>query len=141
MNFAKTHTVCLLRNAMSKENSTGAPSSGEPSLESLDDCGLRFLLAKKQYMYLKHCLPMAQRKNLQKQGMSKKSLRLTLCFIKIPKFLISRIEQFKPDLGIPLRKWGWIIEHDSFSCQRNTYLARAKVSDYCQMLYIFLLLD
>ena len=62
------------RNAMSKENSTGAPSSGEPSLESLDDCGLRFLLAKKQYMYLKHCLPMAQRKNLQKQGLSSSNL-------------------------------------------------------------------
>ena len=89
---------------MPKENSTRAPSSSEPSLESLDDCGLRFLLAKKQYIYLKHCLPMAQRKNLQKQGMSKKSSRPTLCIIKIPEFLISRIEQFKSDLGIPFRK-------------------------------------
>ena len=53
----------------------------------------------------------------------------TLCIIKIHKFLISRIEQFKSDLGIPLRKWGWIIEHDPFSCQRNTYLARAQVID------------
>ncbi|XP_049871334.1 dmX-like protein 2 isoform X2 [Pectinophora gossypiella] len=36
--------------------------------DSLDDCGLRFLLAMKHYGYLLRCLPLAQRANLQRTG-------------------------------------------------------------------------
>ncbi|XP_015792670.1 dmX-like protein 2 isoform X2 [Tetranychus urticae] len=44
----------------------GAPISAD----SLDDCGLRFLLAMRQHTYLLRCLPYAHRKMLQKQGLS-----------------------------------------------------------------------
>ncbi|XP_034833507.1 dmX-like protein 2 isoform X4 [Maniola hyperantus] len=36
--------------------------------DSLDDCGLRFLLAMKHYGYLLRCLPIAQRASLQRTG-------------------------------------------------------------------------
>lgn len=36
--------------------------------ESLDDCGLRFLLAMKHFTYLLRCLPLNQRALFQKQG-------------------------------------------------------------------------
>ncbi|XP_037292444.1 dmX-like protein 2 isoform X2 [Manduca sexta] len=36
--------------------------------DSLDDCGLRFLLAMKHYGYLLRCLPLAQRATLQRNG-------------------------------------------------------------------------
>ncbi|XP_013140314.1 PREDICTED: dmX-like protein 2 [Papilio polytes] len=36
--------------------------------DSLDDCGLRFLLAMKHYGYLLRCLPLAQRASLQRDG-------------------------------------------------------------------------
>ncbi|XP_032514293.2 dmX-like protein 2 isoform X1 [Danaus plexippus] len=36
--------------------------------DSLDDCGLRFLLAMKHYGYLARCLPLAQRASLQRAG-------------------------------------------------------------------------
>ena len=38
--------------------------------DSLDDCGLRFLLVVKHYSYLMRCLPPAQRAQLQQQGVS-----------------------------------------------------------------------
>lgn len=37
-------------------------------IDSLDDCGLRFLLAMKHYAYLLRCLPLAQRATLQRAG-------------------------------------------------------------------------
>lgn len=37
-------------------------------VDSLDDCGLRFLLAMKHYGYLLRCLPLAQRATLQRNG-------------------------------------------------------------------------
>ena len=40
---------------------------GDQSLESLDDCGLRCLLAMKNHCYLKRCLPIGQRAALSKQ--------------------------------------------------------------------------
>lgn len=50
--------------------STKVPFSktSEISTESLDDCGLRFLLAMKHYTYLLRCLPLNQRCIFQKQG-------------------------------------------------------------------------
>lgn len=42
--------------------------TSELSNESLDDCGLRYLLAMKHYTYLLRCLPLNQRCIFQKQG-------------------------------------------------------------------------
>lgn len=36
--------------------------------DSLDDCGLRYLLAMKHFNYLLRCLPLAQRAQFQRQG-------------------------------------------------------------------------
>ncbi|GFU53274.1 dmX-like protein 2 [Trichonephila clavipes] len=42
--------------------------------DSLDDCGLRFLLAVRHYVYLTLCLPLSQRAQLQNQGLGSHSL-------------------------------------------------------------------
>lgn len=42
--------------------------------DSLDDCGLRFLLAMKHYNYLVRCLPLSQRAQFQRQGMASNNL-------------------------------------------------------------------
>ncbi|XP_022241502.1 dmX-like protein 2 isoform X2 [Limulus polyphemus] len=42
----------------------------QATTESLDDCGLRFLLAMRHYTYLLRCLPIVQRAQLQRQGLS-----------------------------------------------------------------------
>ncbi|XP_022257757.1 dmX-like protein 2 isoform X5 [Limulus polyphemus] len=42
--------------------------------ESLDDCGLRFLLAMRHYTFLLRCLKIAQRAQLQRQGLRTDSL-------------------------------------------------------------------
>lgn len=47
---------------------TAIPKTSEVSTESLDDCGLRFLLAMKHFTYLLRCLPLNQRSIFQKQG-------------------------------------------------------------------------
>ena len=39
------------------------------SADSLDNCGLRFLLTMRQHIYLLRCLPLVQRKGLQKSGL------------------------------------------------------------------------
>ncbi|XP_074603304.1 rabconnectin-3 alpha isoform X2 [Brevipalpus obovatus] len=44
------------------------------SADSLDDCGLRFLLTMRQHTYLLRCLPFAHRRLLQKNGLSSASL-------------------------------------------------------------------
>lgn len=44
------------------------------SSDSLDDCGLRFILTMRQHIYLLCCLPLVQRKQLQVQGLSSSSL-------------------------------------------------------------------
>lgn len=43
-------------------------ASGNSLTDSLDDCGLRFLLAMKHYTYLLRCLPLNQRSQFQKHG-------------------------------------------------------------------------
>ncbi|KAG7300161.1 hypothetical protein JYU34_015710 [Plutella xylostella] len=45
-----------------------ACQNNEVSPDSLDDCGLRFLLAMKHYGYLLRCLPIGQRAALQRAG-------------------------------------------------------------------------
>jgi hypothetical protein len=42
--------------------------------DSLDDCGLRFLLAMKHYNYLLRCLPIVQRAQFQRQGVATNNL-------------------------------------------------------------------
>lgn len=42
--------------------------------DTLDDCGLRFLLAMKHYNYLLRCLPLVQRAQFQRQGISSNNL-------------------------------------------------------------------
>ncbi|CAD5221721.1 unnamed protein product [Bursaphelenchus xylophilus] len=47
---------------------SGYASSGT-GIETVDECGLRFLMAMKQHDYLLLCLPRAQRQKLRQQGM------------------------------------------------------------------------
>lgn len=47
---------------------TNKDTSGNSLTESLDDCGLRFLMAMKHYTYLLRCLPLNQRAQYQKHG-------------------------------------------------------------------------
>ena len=60
--------------AKTETSTETGPQGNEPSPESLDDCGLRFLLAMKHFAYLQRCLPLAQRKLLQRQGMASQHL-------------------------------------------------------------------
>lgn len=68
--FAERFANDAAKTAIAKENLTGNPSDSEAavSTDSLDDCGLRFLMAMKHFNYLILCLPLAQRTQHQKQG-------------------------------------------------------------------------
>ncbi|XP_046412753.1 dmX-like protein 2 isoform X1 [Neodiprion fabricii] len=72
--FAERFAIDAAKNAIAKENLTGIPAGEEISTDSLDDCGLRFLLAMKHYNYLIRCLPLSQRAQFQKQGVSTNNL-------------------------------------------------------------------
>ncbi|KAK6643958.1 hypothetical protein RUM43_000223 [Polyplax serrata] len=72
--FAERFANDAAKTAIAKENLTGVPHGNEISTDSLDDCGLRFLLAMKHYNYLIRCLPLAQRAQFQKQGVSTNNL-------------------------------------------------------------------
>nr|CAD7425063.1 unnamed protein product [Timema monikensis] len=78
--FAERFAIDAAKNAIAKENLSGMPEGEDMStertsrdtclvLDSLDDCGLRFLMAMKHYNYLLRCLPIAQRTHFQRQGM------------------------------------------------------------------------
>lgn len=67
--FAERFAIDAAKTAIAKENLTGIPADNENvSTDSLDDCGLRFLLAMKHFSYLLRCLPLAQRTQFQRQG-------------------------------------------------------------------------
>lgn len=67
--FAERFAIDAAKTAIAKENLTGNPNDSENvSTDSLDDCGLRFLMAMKHFNYLIRCLPLAQRNQFQKQG-------------------------------------------------------------------------
>jgi hypothetical protein len=51
-----------------------APDECGICADSLDDCGLRFLLTLRQHSYLLCCLPLLQRKQLQRQGLGSQHL-------------------------------------------------------------------
>lgn len=66
--FAERFAIDAAKKAIAKENSTGHDDEHNGSSDSLDDCGLRFLLAMKHFSYLLRCLPLVQRSHFQKQG-------------------------------------------------------------------------
>ena len=66
LDLAEKFAMDAAKTAMKESLNT----SGETSLESLDDCGLRCLLAMKNHCYLKRCLPMGQRAALSKVGLN-----------------------------------------------------------------------
>lgn len=66
--FAERFVIDAAKTAIAKENLTGIPQTEATSTDSLDDCGLRFLLAMKHFSYLLRCLPLVQRNQFQKQG-------------------------------------------------------------------------
>ncbi|KAL1117874.1 hypothetical protein AAG570_004187 [Ranatra chinensis] len=68
--FAERFAIDAAKTAIAKENLTGVPEGEAASSDSLDDCGLRFLLAMKHYNYLLRCLPIAQRAQFQRQGIA-----------------------------------------------------------------------
>ncbi|XP_044259842.1 dmX-like protein 2 isoform X6 [Tribolium madens] len=70
--LAERFAIDSAKSAMAKENLVG--QSDEIITDSLDDCGLRFLLAMKHYGYLLRCLPLAQRTQFQKQGVGTNNL-------------------------------------------------------------------
>lgn len=74
VDFAERFAIDAQKSAIAKENLTGVPLGETVSMDSLDDCGLRFLLAMKHYNYLIRCLPLAQRAQFQKQGVSTNNL-------------------------------------------------------------------
>ncbi|XP_043498193.1 dmX-like protein 2 isoform X6 [Polistes fuscatus] len=74
VDFAERFAIDAAKSAIAKENLTGIPDGEAVSMDSLDDCGLRFLLAMKHYNYLIRCLPLAQRAQFQKQGISSNNL-------------------------------------------------------------------
>ncbi|KAL1453926.1 hypothetical protein WDU94_010228 [Cyamophila willieti] len=71
--FAERFAIDAAKSQIARENLTGVPE-GEPNTDSLDDCGLRFLLAMKHYTYLLRCLPIAQRAQFQRQGIATNNL-------------------------------------------------------------------
>lgn len=72
--FAERFAIDAAKTAIARENLTGQPNDGDISTDSLDDCGLRFLMSMKHYNYLLRCLPMAQRAQFQKQGLGSNNL-------------------------------------------------------------------
>ncbi|XP_032686027.1 dmX-like protein 2 isoform X2 [Odontomachus brunneus] len=74
VDFAERFAIDAAKNAIAKENLTGIPDGETVSTDSLDDCGLRFLLAMKHYNYLIRCLPLVQRAQFQKQGIASNNL-------------------------------------------------------------------
>ncbi|XP_050306486.1 dmX-like protein 2 isoform X3 [Anthonomus grandis grandis] len=70
--LAERFAIDAAKSAMVKENLI--TQNEEVLTESLDDCGLRFLLAMKHYNYLLRCLPLVQRNQFQKQGVGNNNL-------------------------------------------------------------------
>ncbi|XP_066150653.1 dmX-like protein 2 isoform X3 [Euwallacea fornicatus] len=70
--LAERFAIDAAKSAMVKENLIN--QNEEVMTDSLDDCGLRFLLAMKHYSYLLRCLPLAQRSLLQKNGVGSNNL-------------------------------------------------------------------
>ncbi|EGT40330.1 CBN-RBC-1 protein [Caenorhabditis brenneri] len=52
------------------DNAAGGYATAAAGTETVDECGLRYLMAMKQHEYLLVCLPMKQRMELKKSGLS-----------------------------------------------------------------------
>ena len=74
LDLAERFAIDAARKAISKENTDSGGAADSASPESLDDCGLRFLLAMKHFSYLQRCLPIAQRKLMKFKGMDTKNI-------------------------------------------------------------------
>lgn len=68
--FAERFVIDAAKNAIARENLTGVPDPENISSDSLDDCGLRFLLAMKHFSYLLRCLPLRERTQFQRHGVN-----------------------------------------------------------------------
>lgn len=62
------NSVANSKSNLQRESYVDTSKGSERPADSLDDCGLRFLLAMKHYNYLQRCLPLAQRNLFQKSG-------------------------------------------------------------------------
>jgi len=51
-------------------SSSSTSQANAPVAEAIDDCGLRFLLASRHYVYLLNTLPLRQRAQMQQLGLS-----------------------------------------------------------------------
>ncbi|XP_040565654.1 dmX-like protein 2 isoform X5 [Lepeophtheirus salmonis] len=74
LDLADKFAIDAAKKAVDPSLSSSPVVEGEVNLGSLDDCGLRFLLAMKHFNYLKRCLPLNQRNVLQKKGLSSSNL-------------------------------------------------------------------
>ena len=74
VDIAERFAIDAAKSAISKETNLGSTGKGEISLDSLDDCGLRFLLAMKHYCYLQRCLPLSQRSSVAKAGLNSSNI-------------------------------------------------------------------
>ncbi|XP_037074654.1 dmX-like protein 2, partial [Pollicipes pollicipes] len=52
------------------DDSAGEPKNTGPSLDSVDDCGLRFVLAMRNFTYLSKCLPPKEKAELNSEGLT-----------------------------------------------------------------------
>lgn len=69
--FSDKFAADLGKSGQGNKSDVGGAGSGagkEQATDSLDDCGLRFLLAMKHFTYLLRCLPLQQRAQFQRQG-------------------------------------------------------------------------
>ncbi|KAG7176585.1 DmX-like protein 1-like, partial [Homarus americanus] len=73
VDFADRFDINKAKEALAKETFSRT-TTDEPSMETLDDCGLRFLLAMRHHTYLLRCIPIAQRATLQKGGIGSHNL-------------------------------------------------------------------
>ncbi|CAG0879339.1 unnamed protein product [Cyprideis torosa] len=72
VDFAEKFAIREEQAKVAKENLQGI--AGKAPQDSLDDCGLRFLLAMRHHIYLMRCLPRGQRAPLQVKGMATSNL-------------------------------------------------------------------
>ena len=59
--------ITLVSALKTQVSSGGAGGTGT---EGIDDCGLRYLLAARHYVYLVNTLPLHQRAQIQRQGLN-----------------------------------------------------------------------
>lgn len=66
--LALADTVANCSGKLAIDTEEDDPPNSRATAENVDPCGLRYLLAVRQHVYLLRCLPMKQRGSVQKQG-------------------------------------------------------------------------